>query len=77
MEVEERRISIDEVMKADEIFCAGTAAIISPIGSIRYKDNKYNFSGGKVGKITNKLYNLLTDIQFGNRRDDYGWIRKL
>ena len=37
MEVEERRISIDEVMKADEIFCAGTAAIISPIRSIRYK----------------------------------------
>ena len=77
MDVEERRISIDEVMKADEIFCAGTAAIISPIGSIRYKDNKYNFSNGEVGKITNKLYNFLTDIQFGNRNDDYGWIKKL
>ena len=77
MDVEERRISIDEVMEADEIFCAGTAAIISPIGSIRYKDNKYNFSNGEVGKITNKLYNFLTDIQFGNRNDDYGWIKKL
>ena len=77
MEVEERRISIDEVMKADEIFCAGTAAIISPIGSIRYINNKYYFSGGKVCIITNKLYYFLTDIQFGNRRDDYGWIRKL
>jgi len=77
MEVEERRISIDEVMKADEIFCAGTAAIISPIGSIRYKDNKYNFSDEKVGKITNKLYNFLTDIQFGKEVDKYGWIKKL
>ena len=77
MDVEERRISIDEVMKADEIFCAGTAAIISPIGSIRYKDNKYNFSNGEVGKITNKLYSFLTDIQFGNKNDDYGWIKKL
>ena len=77
LEVEERRISIDEVMKADEIFCAGTAAIISPIGSIRYKDNDYNFSDANVGKITSKLYDFLTDIQFGNKNDTYGWIKKL
>ena len=77
MNVEERKISIDEVMKADEIFCAGTAAIISPIGSIRYKDNDYQFSEEKVGRITGKLYDFLTEIQFGNRNDDYGWIKKL
>ena len=77
MEVEERRISIDEVMKADEIFCAGTAAIISPIGLVKYKDINYEFSKGNVGKITNKLYEILTEIQFGNKNEDYGWIKKI
>ena len=77
MEIEEKRISIDEVMAADEVFCAGTAAIISPIGSIKYEDKEHHFSKGKVGKITGKLYEILTDIQFGNTSDDYGWIKKI
>ena len=77
MQVEERRISITEVLDADEIFCAGTAAIISPIGSINYNEKDYNFSEGEVGKITKKLYDILTGIQFGKDEDKYGWITKL
>ena len=77
MEVEERRISIDEVLNADEIFCAGTAAIISPIGLINYREKNYHFSGGKVGKVTKKLYDILTRIQFGKDKDEFGWITRL
>jgi branched-chain amino acid aminotransferase len=77
MQVEERRISISEVLDADEIFCAGTAAIISPIGSINYNEKDYNFSEGEVGKITKELYDILTGIQFGKDEDKYGWITKL
>ena len=77
MQVEERRISINEVLGADEIFCAGTAAIISPIGSINYNEKDYNFSNGEVGKITKELYDILTGIQFGKDEDKYGWITKL
>ena len=77
MQVEERRISINEVLGADEIFCAGTAAIISPIGSINYNEKDYNFSDGEVGKITKELYDILTGIQFGKDEDKYGWITKL
>ena len=77
MQVEERRISISEVLDADEIFCAGTAAIISPIGSISYNEEDYNFSDGEVGKITKELYDILTGIQFGKSEDKYGWISKL
>ena len=77
MQVEERRISIDEALKADEVFCAGTAAIISPIGSIKYQNNEYEFSESKVGNTTRELYDILTEIQFGEIEDEYGWITKL
>ena len=43
MEVEERRISVREALEADELFCAGTAAIVAPIGSINYKGKDYFF----------------------------------
>ena len=77
MQVEERRMSINEVLSADEIFCAGTAAIISPIGSINYNEKDYNFSDGEVGKITKELYDILTGIQFGKDEDKYGWVTKI
>ena len=77
MDIEERRISIDEVMKADEVFCAGTAAIISPIGSITYNDKEYIFSNGDVGNVTRKLYDILTGMQFGTDSDPFNWILEL
>ena len=77
MEIEERRISIDEALKADELFCAGTAAIISPIGSVRYREKEYHFSESNVGEITRKLYDILTSIQYGEDKDEYGWIAKI
>ena len=77
MDIEERRISIDEVMKADEVFCAGTAAIISPIGSITYDGKEYIFSNGDVGNVTRKLYDILTGMQFGTDSDPFNWILEL
>jgi len=77
IDIEERRISIDEVMKADEVFCAGTAAIISPIGSITYDSKEYIFSNGDVGNITRKLYDILTGMQFGTDSDPFNWILEL
>tara|TARA_B100000953_G_scaffold148946_1_gene123295 strand:+ start:403 stop:1422 length:1020 start_codon:yes stop_codon:yes gene_type:complete len=77
MEVEERKITIDEALDADEVFCAGTAAIISPIGSIHYNKKEYNFSEGNVGETTRELYDILTGIQFGSDTDKYGWVTKI
>ena len=54
--VTERRISIDEVLAAqqngtlDEAFGTGTAAVISPVGLIRYRDRDYTIGGGKMGQ---------------------------
>ena len=77
--VSERRISIDEVIEAskngtlDEAFGTGTAAVISPVGLIRYKDEDYVINGGKMGEITKMLYDTITGIQYGKLEDVYGW----
>ena len=77
IKTEERRITIDEALTADEVFCAGTAAILTPIGKINYKGEDYIFSDGQVGKTTRKLYDALTSIQFGDVSDPYDWIVEL
>ena len=77
--VSERRISIDEVVEAsgngtlNEAFGTGTAAVISPVGLIRYKDKDYVINGGKMGEITKMLYDTITGIQYGKLEDVYGW----
>ena len=77
--VSERRISIDEVIEAskngtlDEAFGTGTAAVISPVGLIRYKDEDYVINGGKMGEVTKMLYDTITGIQYGKLEDVYGW----
>ncbi len=78
-DVEERRISIDEVAAAaaeghlDEAFGTGTAAVISPIGKLCWHDKDIVINGGKIGPITQRLYDTLTGIQSGELEDDMGW----
>ena len=75
----EGRLSIDEVSEAskngplDEAFGTGTAAVISPVGLIRYKDEDYVINGGKMGEITKMLYDTIAGIQYGKLEDVYGW----
>ena len=77
LKIEERRISVDEAMEADEVFCAGTAAIIAPIGSIKYQEKDHLFNNGEIGKVTQKLYNSLTGIQFGTSKDEFEWMAEI
>lgn len=80
MKVEERRISIDEVVdayhsgKLDEVFGTGTAAVISPVGHLRYGDMVMTINDNKIGKISQRLYDELTGIQWGKIEDKFGWI---
>ena len=71
-EVKEEKVDVDYAMSADECFCAGTAAVISPIGSIRFGDNVYEF-GDEVGPVTQKLYDELTAVQQRKIPDKRGW----
>jgi branched-chain amino acid aminotransferase len=79
-DVNERRISIDEVIegletgKVEEIFGCGTAAIIAPVGSLYYKGVDHTIGDGNTGPLTQKLYDELIGIQSGEREDKYGWV---
>lgn len=83
IEVEERRISIDEVLdgiktkKLTEMFGSGTAAVISPVGLLHYQDTNYYINDNQVGKITKTFYDKLIDIQYGRVEDKLGWSYEL
>ncbi|WP_300458744.1 branched-chain amino acid aminotransferase [Desulfobacula sp.] len=80
MTLSERKISIDEVFKAHadgnltEVFGSGTAAVISPVGEIRYGDKVFSIGDGKPGETAMKFYHALTDIQYGKADDTENWI---
>jgi branched-chain amino acid aminotransferase len=83
IKVTERKISINEVLdahssgKLEEIFGSGTAAVISPVGEIKYGDTVITVADGKVGPMANKFYKTITDIQYGHIEDPEGWIEKI
>ena len=82
-EVEERRISADELFEAakngtlEEAWGTGTAAVVSPIGELAMGDEKVTVSNNQIGEITQKLYDELTGIQWGRVADPHNWITKL
>ena len=82
-EVEERKISADELLEAqangtlEECFGTGTAAVISPVGKLRYKDDVMTINGGSIGPVSQKLYDTISGIQTGILPDEKGWRVKV
>ena len=80
MKVGERKISIDEVVAAhtkgtlNEIFGSGTAAVISPVGELKYGDAVLPIGQGKVGPVAQKFFDAIMDMQYGRAEDVMGWI---
>ncbi len=72
--VHERDIDFEELPGMDEIFCSGTAAVITPIGSVAIEGKDHVINDFKVGEMTAKLYDLLTGIQTKTEEDPYGWV---
>ena len=78
--ISERQLSIHELTQGlesgdvTEMFGAGTAAVISPVSHIHYKDITYQAGDGSVGKFTKKVFEELTAIQYGKKEDPFGWI---
>ena len=81
--VTERLLSVDELVdamesgKLEEAWGCGTAAVVSPIGKLAYGDKEYSISEGKIGEVTQKLYDILTGIQWGKIEDTFNWVHKL
>ena len=63
--------------KLKEAFGTGTAAVISPVGQITYKDKDYVIAGGKMGELSQKLYDEIVAIQYAEKPDPYGWVEKI
>mgnify|MGYP001207942150 FL=1 len=75
----ERRISIDEIENFTEVGACGTAAVITPIGSLGHRGKLYKFyaDGKEAGPITTKLYKHLTAYQVGDVPDRFGWLEEI
>lgn len=81
--VNEVHLSIDDLMKAgregrlEEAFGTGTAAVISPVGELYYKGETVTINNFETGELTQKLYDQLTGIQWGNLEDRFSWTREV
>ncbi len=81
--VEERDLSIEEVFEAhengtlEEVFGSGTAAVISPVGVLEWKDKKIEINNYQIGEFTAMMYDKLTGIQYGIYEDVFGWVKKI
>ncbi|MFY0582367.1 aminotransferase class IV [Cystobacter fuscus] len=80
MKVSERKLSIDELREAHhegelhEVFGTGTAAVISPVGGLGFEEGELKIGQGRVGEVSQRLYDALTGIQYGTQPDRHGWM---
>ena len=81
--VREERFTIEDVYRAheegklEEVFASGTAAVISPVGELRWKDKEMVVNDNQVGALSQKLYDAITKIQSGDLPDTHGWTVRL
>lgn len=82
-EVEERRVPIQEIAdaykagKLEEVFGTGTAAVISPVGHLKWGDLVMDINNNEIGPVSQRLYDEMTGIQWGILPDTHGWIVKV
>lgn len=83
LNVVERPIAIDEVFAAGksgalkEVFGTGTAAVISPVGSLNFRDITCNVNNGETGKLAQRLFDELQTMQYGEKKEPYGWVQQV
>ena len=63
--------------KLDEVFGCGTAAVISPVGTLGYRGKDIIINNNEMGKISSFLYDTITGIQYGKLEDSFGWVIKV
>lgn len=83
MDVVEKRITIQEVADAydsghlQEVFGTGTAAVISPVGNLKWGDKVMLINDNKIGSVSQRLFDTLTGIQYGKLEDTFNWVYKI
>jgi len=80
VKVTERKLAVDELREAHargalrEVFGTGTAAVISPVGALGFADGELVIGDGKVGELSQRIYDGITGIQYGRLPDPHGWM---
>ena len=74
IKVEETNISVEDIFNAEEVFCTGTAVVVTPVGKITLNEKVCEYNDGKIGPITKKCKKILTDIQRQKIDDSFGWL---
>lgn len=82
-QVVERKVSIGEWREGvadgtiSEVFACGTAAVITPVGSLKWEGGSVSSGSDEVGAVTNQIRSALVDLQYGRVEDRYGWMTKI
>jgi branched-chain amino acid aminotransferase len=83
VDAEAERISVDDWRQGNadgsitEVFACGTAAVITPVGQVRWREGGWAVGDGGSGPLTMKLRERLLDIQHGRRDDTHNWMHAL
>jgi branched-chain amino acid aminotransferase len=81
--ISERPLAMDEIIEAfhkktmREAFASGTAAVVSPIGQLFYRGKEFLINEGRTGQLTEKLYNDILQVQYGEKEDPFDWRVKI
>jgi branched-chain amino acid aminotransferase len=82
-DVIERGITVEELYAAyqdeslEEAFTTGTATCVSPIGEFLWGEKAFKVADGGIGKVSQRLYDTLTGIQYGRLKDEFGWMKEV
>jgi branched-chain amino acid aminotransferase len=80
---DECTITIDDVVQAaasgklEEMFGTGTAAVISPVGELKYRNEVIPVNHGQTGPLAQRLFDHITGLQYGTLPDDHGWVHTI
>jgi branched-chain amino acid aminotransferase len=83
LETEERRVSVEEWQSGcasgelTEVFACGTAAVVTPVGSVKGAERAWTIADGTPGPVTMRVREELVGIQYGARPDAHGWVHKI
>ncbi len=81
--VSERPLGMEELLRAHkggslkELFGCGTAAVITPVGTLGWKGEDIVVNGGQPGDVARRLFGAITDIQYGRAPDTHGWMTEV
>jgi branched-chain amino acid aminotransferase len=77
IKVKETEITVDDLLSAEEVFCTGTAVVVTPIGKITYQEKTTEINQNQMGSIAKKIREMLVGIQREEIEDPFGWVLRL